>query len=134
MKYDTAKEYGAVSLADMLFRDARRANPMAMLLINDFDLGQEYERTMEALLAKSAPIDAIGLQTHQHQGYLGAQMIWEYAQRFSRFGLPLHFTETTIVSSSVMPAHIVDLNDYRVKEWPTTPEGEERQACEVTEF
>ena len=27
-----------------------------------------------------------------------------------------------------MPLEIVDLNDYQVTDWPTTPEGEERQA------
>jgi hypothetical protein len=30
-----------------------------------------------------------------------------------------------------MPAHIVDLNDWRVPSWPSTPEGEQRQADEV---
>jgi hypothetical protein len=30
-----------------------------------------------------------------------------------------------------MPSEIVDLNDYKVDEWPTTPEGEERQAREL---
>ena len=30
-----------------------------------------------------------------------------------------------------MPPEIVDLNDYQVPEWPTTPEGEARQADEV---
>ena len=30
-----------------------------------------------------------------------------------------------------MPPEIVDLNDYQVEEWPSTPEGEERQAEEV---
>ena len=33
-----------------------------------------------------------------------------------------------------MPAHIVDLNDYQVDEWPSTPEGEERQAREISEM
>jgi hypothetical protein len=30
-----------------------------------------------------------------------------------------------------MPPEIVDLNDYQVAEWPTTPEGEQRQVREV---
>ena len=30
-----------------------------------------------------------------------------------------------------MPPEIVDLNDYQVTEWPSTPEGEARQADEV---
>ncbi len=29
------------------------------------------------------------------------------------------------------PPEIVDLNDYQVSDWPSTPEGEERQAREV---
>jgi endo-1,4-beta-xylanase len=129
-----AKEYGAVPLADMLFREARDSDPRAMLLINDFDLGPEYERNIESLLEKGAPMDAVGLQTHQHQGYRGARRIWDYAERFSRFGLPLHFTETTIISGKLMPAHIMDLNDYAPEGWASTPEGEERQAREVVEY
>ena len=30
-----------------------------------------------------------------------------------------------------MPSEIIDLNDYQVQDWPTTPEGEERQAQET---
>ena len=30
-----------------------------------------------------------------------------------------------------MPAEIEDLNDYRIPSWPSTPEGEARQADEV---
>jgi endo-1,4-beta-xylanase len=30
-----------------------------------------------------------------------------------------------------MPAHIVDLNDHQVPSWPSTPEGEARQADDV---
>ena len=33
-----------------------------------------------------------------------------------------------------MPGHIVDLNDWQVSEWPSTPEGEERQAREIAEM
>ena len=51
--------------------------------------------------------------------------------RSPTFGLPLHFTENTLVSGHLMPKHIVDLNDYQPSEWPTTPEGEERQAQEL---
>ena len=29
-----------------------------------------------------------------------------------------------------MPPEIVDLNDYQVESWPSTPEGEARQADE----
>ena len=33
-----------------------------------------------------------------------------------------------------MPAYIEDLNDWQVDEWPSTPDGLERQAREVSEM
>src|SRR5699024_5122528 len=48
--------------------------------------------------------------------------------RFARFGLPLHWTETTLVSGDLMPEHIDDLNDHQVAQWPSTAAGEARQA------
>jgi endo-1,4-beta-xylanase len=32
-----------------------------------------------------------------------------------------------------MPPEIVDLNDYQIPDWPSTPEGEERQADEMVQ-
>ena len=58
----------------------------------------------------------------------------EVLDRFSRFGLPIHFTENTLISGEIMPAYIEDLNDWKVPEWPSTPEGEERQAREMEEM
>jgi endo-1,4-beta-xylanase len=138
-KYDNAitrvaKEYGADTLAEMLFRDAMAANPKSRLILNDFILNKEYEDHVEHLLAHNTPIDIIGLQTHMHQGYRGADTIWDYIERFSRFGKPLHFTENTLVSGELMPAHIVDLNDFKQPDWPSTPEGEERQVEQAVEF
>jgi hypothetical protein len=46
----------------------------------------------------------------------------------------LHFTELSLVSGELMPAEIVDLNDYQVDHWPSTPDGEQRQAAEVVEM
>jgi hypothetical protein len=51
--------------------------------------------------------------------------------RFARYGLPLHLTETSLVSGHLMPPEIVDLNDYQIPSWPSTPEGEARQADEL---
>ncbi|GAB3055424.1 hypothetical protein GCM10027053_15340 [Intrasporangium mesophilum] len=45
--------------------------------------------------------------------------------------MPLQLTETTLVSGQLMPPEIVDLNDYQVDDWPTTPDGEARQADEI---
>ena len=65
---------------------------------------------------------------------MGAARLEEILKRFEGFGLPLHFTENTLVSGHLMPSHIVDLNDYQIPEWPTTPEGEQRQARELDEM
>jgi len=65
---------------------------------------------------------------------MGVEKLGEVLRRFEGFGLPLHFTENTLVSGHLMPGHIVDLNDYQVPEWPSTPEGEARQAREWEEM
>jgi len=138
-KYDNAvtrvcKEYGQLRIVKEVFEAARRANPNAVLLLNDFDTSRDYEILIDRCLQAGIPIDVIGIQSHQHQGYWGAEMLRDMLERFSRFGLPLHFTENTIISGDLMPAHIVDLNDWQVEEWPTTPEGEARQRDEITEM
>ena len=138
-RYDNAitrvcKRYGRVQLVKEVFDAAKAANPNALLLINDFNLSDKYARLIADCLDAGAPIGAIGLQTHQHQGYMGAQKLGEILKRFEGFGLPLHFTENTLVSGHLMSPHIVDLNDYQIPEWPSTPEGEERQAREWEEM
>ena len=138
-KYDNAitricKEKGRIRLVKEVFAAAKESNPDAMLLINDFNTSVSYEILLEGLLEAGVPIDAIGIQSHQHQGYWGLDKLNDVLSRFSRFGLPIHFTENTLVSGDVMPAHIVDLNDWQVDSWPTTPEGEERQVREMAEM
>ncbi len=138
-RYDNAVtrlciEKGRVGLVKEVFAQAKAANPEATLLINDFNTSPRYEQLIEDLLEADVPISAIGIQSHQHQGYWGADKLNDVLQRFSRFGLPIHFTENTLISGAIMPAHIVDLNDYQVDEWPSPPEGEERQAREISEM
>jgi len=138
-KYDNAitricKEYGQVRIVKEVFQAAKRANPKALLLLNDFDTSIDYEILIDKCLQADIPIDVIGIQSHQHQGYWGKEKTLDVLMRFSRFGLPIHFTENTIISGDLMPPHIVDLNDWQVESWPTTPEGEERQKNEMLEM
>ncbi|WP_156762196.1 endo-1,4-beta-xylanase [Microbacterium karelineae] len=127
-----ARSLGRTGIIRLAFETARAANPQATLLINDFDLSEDYERLIEDALEAGVRIDAIGLQTHMHQGYRGEEQLLGFADRFSRFGLPLHFTEISLVSGALMPPEIEDLNDFVVDQWPSTPEGEARQADEIT--
>ncbi len=125
------KEMGRIRLIGALLEAARAANPRATLLLNDFDVSPAYEILLEGCLAAGIPIDTIGIQSHMHQGYWGVARTQRILERFERLGLPIHFTETTLVSGDLMPPDIVDLNDYQLNEWPSTPVGEERQAREV---
>lgn len=137
-KYDNAvsriaRRFGTVELVLKCFAAAREANPEAKLLINDFDLSDDYAHLIRELLDRGCQIDAIGLQTHMHEGYRGRKAIETYLDRFSVFNLPLHFTELTILSGQIAPK-VDDLNDLHIDPWPSTPEGEQRQLEEVEEF
>lgn len=122
---------GRIATVRLAFDEARAANPGATLLLNDFDLSTAYECLIEGLLAAGVRIDAIGLQSHMHQGYWGEERTAAILERFARYGLPLHWTETTLLSGDPMPPEIEDLNDYQPAQWPSTPEGEARQADEI---
>lgn len=126
-----AQARGRVEMVRLAFESARVGDAHARLVLNDFDLSPAYEQLIEECLAAGIQIDAIGVQTHMHQGFRGEEQLTEILDRFARFGLPLQLTETTLVSGELMPAHIVDLNDYQPDYWPSTPDGEARQADEI---
>lgn len=135
-KYDNAvtrmcRHLGRIGIIRETFAAARAANPQSTLLLNDFDLSAAFECLIEGCLENGIKIDALGLQSHMHQGYWGIEKTQNILQRYARYKLPIHFTESTLVSGQIMPPEIVDLNDYQVAEWPTTPQGEARQAEEV---
>ena len=138
-KYDNAitricKEKGRVALIKEVFLQAKEANPNAVLLLNDFNTSIAYEILIDGCLEAGVPISAIGIQSHQHQGYWGAEKLEAVLERYEHFGLPIHFTENTLVSGDLIPPDIVDLNDFHSKEWPSVPEGEERQKQQMEEM
>jgi hypothetical protein len=59
-----------------------------------------------------------------HSGPWPDERVWDVCERFARFGVPLHFTELTILSGR-------EAWDGPTP-WPSTPEGEARQAREAT--
>ena len=125
------QQLGRIELIRAMFEAARAANPRAVLLLNDFDVSPAYDILVEGCLEAGIGIDVIGIQSHMHQGYWGVERTQAVLERFMRFNLPIHFTENTIVSGELMPPEIVDLNDYKVSDWPSTADGEQRQAREV---
>jgi endo-1,4-beta-xylanase len=137
-KYDNGitrlcREIGRIQMIKTMFETARETNPSATLLINDFDVSSAYDILVEGCLEAGIKFDAIGIQSHMHQGWWGVEKTLKVLENFERFKLPIHFTETTLVSGHLMPPEIVDLNDYQVTDWPTTLEGEERQARETVQ-
>ncbi len=138
-RYDNAvtricRKEGRIGLVKQVFAAAHETAPGALLLINDFNTSVSYEILLEGLLEAGVPIGAIGIQSHQQQGFWGLEKLENVLSRFSRFGLPIHFAENTLISGEIMPSYIVDLNDWQVDSWPSTPEGEERQAREMQEM
>ena len=125
------QKMGRVGLIKALFERAHEIDPNATLLLNDFNTSEKYKELIADCLEAGVDINVIGIQSHQHQGFWGLEKLHEVLERFESFGKPIHFTENTFVSGDLMPAHIIDLNDWQVPEWPTTPEGEERQANDL---
>jgi len=108
------------------FKTARQANPQAILVINDYRTDPAFAEKVVSQLVDEAgkPMyDVIGIQSHMHGGYWGAARAWDVCERFAKFGKPLHFTETTVVSGP-----------KKDSAWTTTPEGEKEQARLVSEF
>ncbi len=58
-----------------------------------------------------------------HNNVWTAPKTWEVCERFARYRVPLHFTETTVVSGPKTSTG-----------WVSTPEGEAQQARAVAEF
>ncbi len=121
---------GTDSVPRECFQHARASGPQACLLINDYRTDPPYERVIEQLTDdQRRPLyDVIGIQSHMHGGTWKTGTIWEVCERFARFGVPLHFTETTILSGArARPTQ-------RGEPWLSTPEGEAYQTQEVVRF
>ena len=125
------QKLGREELIRRTFAAARAANPKAFFLLNDYQLSPKYEALIKDCLAAGVPIDAVGIQSHQHGGYWGAKRVWDVCERFAKFGKPLHFTEATIISGDTKRRGD---GQTRQNDWVTMPEGEERQGREVADF
>ncbi len=133
---EAIRKMGVGAYVREAFKAARQANPKAALLINDYRTDPDFEKKVISELLDEAgkPLyDVIGIQSHMHGGCWPVQKTWEVCERFAKFGKPLHFTETTLVSG----AQGWELSKKREDpdfRWISTPEGEKRQAQQVAEF
>jgi GH35 family endo-1,4-beta-xylanase len=125
------QQTGRIQFVRDCFQQARQANPQATLLINDYRVDQAYEEVLRQLVdEQGAPIyDVIGIQSHMHRGVWDDQKIWSVCERFAKYQVPLHFTETTILSGEPGWSEGGPRED-----WPSTAEGEAYQARETARF
>jgi GH35 family endo-1,4-beta-xylanase len=79
---------------------ARVADPGATLLINEVLTQYPVYPLLDALRDESgAPLyDGVGIQTHMHYGPWSLRRVWNICESFSRLGVPLHFSEVTVLS------------------------------------
>jgi len=121
-----AKRDGSLALTSESLGWAHAANPKALLLYNDYNVGADFEALCRGLIDTHQPVDAIGIQSHMHAREWTMTKVWRVCETYARFGKPLHFTEATAVSGKhgwKLPAP-----------WKTTPAGEARQADYVEKF
>lgn len=85
------------------FRLVHQIDPSCRLFVNDYDMLVEggrfethqdyYERFIDELLQRGAPVHGIGLQGHFRGGFTDIDRMQEVLDRFAAFGLPLAITE-----------------------------------------
>jgi len=139
---------------------AYEANPEATLLINDYNVRYDlwsalgllhpaksikhylrpinhypnsYYRLMEDLKGRGGRYNAVGIQSHMHQGgNWSMQELWNTCERYSGLGVPVHFTEVTVISgqNKIMWPFNPEVN----LPWPSTKKGEAAQEEYVRDF
>jgi endo-1,4-beta-xylanase len=123
------KDMGVGEYVRQTFLTARKGNPDAILVINDYRTDRAFiDKVITKLVDDQGKrlYDVIGIQSHMHGGYWGAKKAWDVCERYAKFGVPLHFTETTVVSGKKPTEKGVP--------WKTNPRGENTQNKQVTEF
>jgi GH35 family endo-1,4-beta-xylanase len=116
---------GAAACVREAFRWANEANPSAELCYNDFNVSESFEELVSSLCDQDAPISMVGIQSHMHKGTWPLERAWQVCETYSRFDLPIHWTELTVLSGRPKTD-----NDWHARQtdWDSTPEGEEAQA------
>ncbi len=92
-------------LADW-FKAAAKADPDAVLYLNEFDIlsgggrieqnHAALEKMLQALLDAGAPVGGIGLQAHMSWVVTEPDVIIEVLDRFAKFNLPIKITEVSL--------------------------------------
>jgi endo-1,4-beta-xylanase len=122
-----ANQLGAVPFTKLHLKVAHATNPNATLLVNDYRTDAAYFKILNALREDGKLMfDALGIQSHMHDSTWKLPRIWEVCDTYARLGVPIHFTESTVVSGP---------RKGPGENWNTsTPDGEAKQADYVPNF
>lgn len=123
-----ARRLGAVPFARLHLEVARAANPQATLLVNDYRTDPPFYKILDALREPRGGLlfDAVGIQSHMHDGGWPLHRVWAVCDTYAKLAVPIHFTETTLVSGPRLGPG---------ENWaPTDAAGEARQADYVPKF
>ncbi len=120
------KSRGAANVVDEVLNIAHQANPQAKLLYNDFNVSTDYENLVTDLQRLKAPVDVLGIQSHMHKELWPMDKVWTVCETYARFGLPLNFTELTVLSGRFKDKDDNDWHKVRT-DWLSTPQGEQQQ-------
>jgi len=120
------KRDGAAKVIETSLDWTHEADPNAQLIYNDFDLKPDHFKLIQQLVQDNAPFQIIGIQSHLHRKEWPMNQVWDICERYAKFGKEINFTEVTVVSGK----H----GWHLPPPWPTTPEGEQRQADYVEQF
>ncbi|HEY5071832.1 MAG TPA: endo-1,4-beta-xylanase [Caulobacteraceae bacterium] len=99
-----SERLGAFEHIRLAFELARRADPDAVLLLNDYNLESipakraTFMRLAEALLNAGAPLGGLGSQTHVNTD-LADGAITTTVRDLARLGLPIHISEMDVSSA-----------------------------------
>ncbi len=120
---DYTREAGLFPVAVEQLKEFKRQNPNVGAVVNDFDSTPATYDLLRRLIEAGAPIDIIGQQTH---GGLsgGPKQFWNLLERLSLLQRPILLSELSVLSGQKKADG----------SWPSTPEGEARQAREAETF
>ena len=132
-----AQSIGAVPYVRQHLVTARKAGPKSTLLVNDYRTDQPFYDILDKLRDdKKLMFDVVGIQSHMHQGVWPLQRVWQVCDTYAKLGLPVHFTETTVVSGPFKGRDTSKKSAIGDNEiWgETTPELEDTQAEKTVQF
>ncbi len=94
-----AQSVGTQAFVGGHLRAAREANPEATLLVNEvLTEYPSYSLLRELEQDGVIPYDAVGIQSHMHQGLWSLRSVREVCDRYAALGVPLHFSEVAVPS------------------------------------